>query len=297
MDVLKSMRAFVAVADSASFAGAARLLRMSPPAVTRDVAALEERLGCKLLQRTTRSVRLTEAGRRYLSDARRILAEIQEAEASVVGSHGELRGPITVTAPAMFGRLHVGPVAIDFARRHPHIVLTTLFLDRMVDLVDEGVDVAVRIAHLADSSATALRVGSVQRVLCASPAYLAEHGLPERPRDVQAMEAIDFAASSLPWTFREGERSVSVRPSVRLVANSIDLAIEAAAAGCGLVRLLSYQAVNEFASGRLVRLLETFEPEPVPVWIVHREGHAAAKRTRAFIDYLAERLRSNPHLN
>ena len=296
MDLLKAMRSFVAVADRGGFASAARALRLSAPAVTRDIAALEERLGCKLLQRTTRQVRLTESGRRYLPDARRILAEVLEAEASVIGSHGDLAGPITVTAPSMFGRLHVGPVIIDFARRHPRIVFTTLFLDRMVDLVEEGVDVAIRIAHLADSSATAMRVGFVRRVLCASPSYLAEHGEPAEPGDLRAMEAIDFAASGLPWTLGNGERGVLVRPPIRLIANSVDLGLEAAVAGCGVIRLLSYQATDAFASGRLVRILEAFEPEPVPIYVVHRDGRAPPKRTRAFIDYLAESLRSQPEL-
>ena len=292
MDLLKAMRSFVAVADCDGFAAAARALKLSPPAVTRDVAALEDRFGCKLLRRTTRQVRLTEAGKRYLSDARRILAELQEAEISVIGSHGDLRGPVTVTAPATFGRFHVAPAVIDFALRHPGIVFTTLFLDRVVDLVEEGVDVAVRIAHLPDSSAMGIRVGSVRRVLCASPSYLAGRAGVTEPTDIQAMDAIDLVGSGMPWVFRSGNRSIPVRPPVRLIANSVDLAIEAAASGCGMVRLLSYQAASEIASGRLVRLLETFEPEPVPIHVVHREGHASPKRTRAFIDHLVETLRS-----
>ena len=214
----------------------------------------------------------------------------------MIGSHGDLRGPITVTAPATLGRLHVGPAVAAFARRHPGTVFTTLFLDRMVDLVEEGVDVAVRIAHLADSSATAIRAGSVRRILCASPSYVAERGEPTGPEWVQAAEAIDFVVGALPWALRGGDRSTSVRPPVRLFASSVDMAVEAAVAGCGVVRLMSYQAVDELASGRLVRLLQAFEPEPVPIHVVHREGRAAPKRTRAFIDDLVGRLRSEPAL-
>ena len=292
MDLVKAMRSFVAVADKEGFASAARFLRLSPPTVTRDVAALEARLGCKLLQRTTRQVRLTEAGHRYLSDAHRILAEIAEAEASLIGSHGELRGPVAVTAPAMFGRLHVAPALANFARRHPGIVFTTLFLDRMVDLIEEGVDVAVRIAHLPDSSAIAIRVGAVRHILCAAPTYFDVHGEPRTPRDLGSLEAIDFLGSPLPWSFRSGDRSLSVQPPTRLVANSIEMAIEAAAAGCGVVRLLSYQAADAIAAGRLMPILQPFEPEPVPVHVVHLEGRQSPRRTRIFIDHLVDDLRS-----
>ena len=296
MDLVKVMRSFVAVAEEGGFAMAARVLRLSPPAVTRDVAALEGRLGCRLLQRTTRRVGLTGAGQRYLPDAQRILREIAEAEASLIGFHGELRGPIAVTAPAMFGRLHVAPALAGFARRHPGIVFTTLFLDRMVDLIEEGVDVAVRIARLPDSSAIAIRVGTVRHVLCAAPAYLDAYGEPTTPRDLEGMEAVDFLGSRLPWRLRSGERTVSVQPPTRLNANSVEMAIEAAAYGCGVVRLLSYQAADAIAAGRLVPILQPFEPEPVPVHVVHLEGRASPRRTRVFIDDLVDDLRGQQAL-
>lgn len=286
------MRSFVAVADKGGFASAARSLRLSPPAVTRDVAALEGRFGCKLLHRTTRQVGLTEAGHRYLADARRILAEIADAEASVVGSLGDLRGPIAVTAPAIFGRLHVGPAVADFARRHADIVFTTLFLDRVVDLIEEGVDVAVRIAHLPDSSAIAVRVGAVRHVLCAAPTLLGAHGEPRTPRDLEGMEAVDLLGSRLPWSFRVDGHTRSVQPRTRLVANSVEMAVEAAAAGCGVVRLLSYQAADAIAAGRLMPILQSFEPEPVPVHVMHLQGRVSPRRTRMFIDHLVNHLRS-----
>ena len=296
MDTLKAMRSFLAVADKGGFGLAARSLRLSPPAVTRDVAALEARFGCKLMQRTTRQVKLTEAGHRYLSDARRILAEIAEAEASVIGAHADLRGPIAVTAPAMFGRLFVGPAIAAFARQHPRIVFTTLFLDRVVDLIEEGMDVAVRIARLADSSAIAIRVGAVRHVLCAAPAFLDARGTPETPRDLEGMDAIDLLGSPRPWTFRGGGRALSVQPPTRFMANSVEMALEAACAGCGMVRLLSYQVEDAVAAGRLVRVLQPFEPEPVPVHVVHLEGRASPRRTRVFLDDLVHTLRSQPAL-
>ncbi|MDW3204827.1 MAG: LysR family transcriptional regulator [Alphaproteobacteria bacterium] len=296
MDLLKAMRTLIAVADNGGFSAAARSLGQSPPSVTREVAALEERFGCKLLTRTTRQVRLTEAGTRYLADARRILAEVSEAEAAVAGVHGELRGPITVTAPATFGRLHVARRITDFALRHPQIRFTTLFLDRMVNLVDEGVDVALRIAQLPDSSATAIRVGSVRQVLCAAPAYIDRIGPIEGPEDLQKAEGIYTAAFQGPWPLTRDGRTVSMRPPARFVANTIDGAHEAARAGIGVVRLLSYQVADAIADGSLVPLLRDYEPDPVPVHVVHLEGRNSPMRIRSFIDYLVEELRREPVL-
>ena len=219
-----------------------------------------------------------------------------EAEASVIGSHGDLRGPIAVTAPAMFGRLYVGPAIADFARRHPGIVFTTLFLDRMVDLIEEGIDVAVRIARLADSSATAIRVGAIRHILCAAPTYLDAHGVPRSPHDLKSMEAIDVLGSRLPWIFRSSGRTSSVQPPTRLVANSVEMAIEAASAGCGVVRLLSYQAEGAIAAGRLMPILQLYEPEPVPVHVVHIEGRTSPRRTRVFMDDLVDHLRDQQTL-
>jgi DNA-binding transcriptional LysR family regulator len=291
MNVLKSMRSFVTVAELGGFAQASRLLGMSPPAVTRDIATLEQRFGCKLLHRTTRQVRLTEAGTRYFHDARRILSELSEAEAGVIGAHGDLSGPIAVTAPVTFGRLHVGRHIIEFSRRNPKIVFTTLFLDRVVDLLNEGIDVAVRIAQLPDSSMTAISVGSVRRVVCASPSYLDQYGDPKSPSDLERMQVIDFANAQLPWSFSIGGRQKVIRPPARFVVNNVDLAIEAAVAGCGLVSLLSYQATGPLANGRLRKVLTKFEPEPIPVHVVHLEGRAAPRRHRAFIEFLVSELR------
>lgn len=297
MDRFEAMRVFAAVAQEGGFAAAGRRLGLSPPAVTRAVAALERRLGALLFVRTTRAVRLTEVGTRYLADARRILAEIEEAEATAAGAEAEPRGTLSMTAPSMFGRLHVAPHVIAFVGRHPAASVRALFVDRMVDLVEEGVDVAVRIAHLPDSSLTAVRVGSVRRVVCASPAYVAAHGTPRMPADLASHHAVVFSPSTAvtPWGFAAG---VTVAPPpARLVASTSDLAIQAALAGVGLTRMLSYQVREEIADGRLVRLLADHEPEPLPVHVVFPQGRTASARVRAFVDIVVAGLRADPALH
>jgi DNA-binding transcriptional LysR family regulator len=294
MDRLDAMRAFVAVAEHAGFAAAARALGLSPPAVTRAVAALEDRMCSRLLHRTTRQVRLTEAGVRYLADARRILAEIEEAEASAAGAHGEPRGVVAVTAPVLFGRRHVAPVLLDFLDRFPQVAVRSLYVDRVVDLMDEGFDVAVRIARLPDSALTAVRVGSVRRMVCAAPSLLAACGTPQRPADLKGMPAIDFSPGLIEedWSFGPAPDIVRVRPQARLTVNTGDVAIAAAVAGKGVTRVLSYQVAEELADGRLVALLVEFEPPPVPVQLVHAEGRRASARLRALVDFAAAALRA-----
>jgi DNA-binding transcriptional LysR family regulator len=292
------MRAFVAVADAGGFAAAARLLGLSPPAVTRAIAAIEERVGTRLLQRTTRVVRLTEAGTHYLADCKRILAEIDEAEASAAGSHGEPAGQLAVTAPVMFGRLFVAPLVFDFQARHPRVTARLLLVDRVVDLIEEGLHVAVRIANLADSSLSAARVGWLRRVVCASPGFLAAHGVPARPGDLEGQDSIAFGGSATPpgWTFPVAGRAETVGVAHRLAVNTADVAVAAAVAGRGFTRVLSYQSAAEVAAGRLVIVLEDFEPPPIPIHIVHPEGRRASARVRAFVDYAVERLRAEPSL-
>ncbi|WP_437956174.1 LysR family transcriptional regulator [Sorangium sp. So ce119] len=299
MDRLDTLRVFIAVAEEEGFAPAARRLSMSPPAVTRAIAALEERIGTRLLHRTTRIVRLTEAGARFLTDCKRILGEIEEAEASAAGSHAELRGQIGVTAPVMFGRMFVAPVVFDFLARHPRVSARTLLVDRVVDMLDEGLDVAVRIAHLPDSSLTAIRVGSVRLVVCASPDYLAARGAPETPADLTQLDTIGFSQAAWPaeWSFSSGARVQKVLPPSQLLVNTADVAIAAAVAGRGLARVLSYQVGPELRAGRLRIVLPAFEPPPVPVHVVHPEGPRAAARVRAFVDFLVERLRSETWLS
>lgn len=298
MDRLATMRVFIAVAEGAGFAAAARRLGMSPPAVTRAVSALEDRIGTRLLHRTTRSVRLSEAGIRYLADCKRILGEIEEAEASAAGAHAEPRGQIAVTAPIMFGRMHVAPILLDFLARYPQVTARTILVDRVVDLMDEGLDVAVRIADLPDSSLSAVRVGQVRRVVCASPDYLAARGLPQTPADLAQHDAIIFAqAASAEWSFPTAMGAVTVRPPTQFIVNTADVAIAAALAGRGLTRVLSYQIAPALQAGQLAIVLAEFEPPPLPIHIVHREGRRAAARVRAFVDFAVDRLRRDKALN
>jgi DNA-binding transcriptional LysR family regulator len=298
MDRLDSMHAFVAVADEEGFAAAARRLAASPPAVTRAVSALEKRIGARLFHRTTRIVRLTEAGERFLADCRRILAEIDEAEASAAESHAEPRGQVAVTAPAMFGRMFVAPIVLEFLARYPRVVARMLLVDRIVDLVEEGVDVAVRIAHLPDSSLSSIRVGSVRRVLCASPDYLAAQGVPRSPADLARFEAIAFSQTGWreTWAFGSGARRETIGAPTRLIVNTAELAVAAAVAGRGLTRVLSYQIAPELRAGRLEIVLANFEPPPVPIHVVHAEGRQAAARVRHFVDFAVERLRADQSL-
>jgi DNA-binding transcriptional LysR family regulator len=294
MDRLETLRVFVTVADEQGFAAAGRRLGMSAPSVTRAIAALESRLGTELLKRTTRSVRLTEAGTRFLADSRRILAELEEAERFAGDLHGELRGQLGVTAPVSFGRLFVAPVIVEFLEAHPHVSFRTLFVDRVVDLLDEGLDVAVRIADLPDSSLTAIRVGSVRRVLCASPEYLTARGAPRKPSDIVKHEAIAFGPGTAEpeWKFTRGRQRYVVRPRARLLVNSVDVAVAAAVAGRGLVRLLSYQVDAEIRSGRLKLVLVPFEPAALPVHVVHAGGKRISAKLRRFVDLAVSRLRA-----
>jgi DNA-binding transcriptional LysR family regulator len=298
MDRLEGMRVFVAVADARGFAPAARLLGMSPPAVTRAVAAIEQHVGAQLLRRTTRSVSLTDAGTRFHADCKRILAEIAEAEAAVGGAYTAPQGLLAITAPAMFGRLHVAPVLLDFLAAHPQVSARTWFADHVVHLLDEGFDVAVRIARLADSGLRAVPVGQVRRVVVASPGYLAAHGVPRTPADVPQHAAIGFSqhgAVNVPWGF--GTRGDSVQPRMQLVANTGEMAIAAALAGHGLARAMSYQVADDVLAGRLRIVLAGHEPAPVPVQLVHLDGRRATAKLRAFIDFSVARLRDVPVLN
>jgi len=300
MDHLDSLRAFVAVADSAGFAAAARKLGLSAPAVTRAVAAIETRLGAQLLQRSTRSVRLTEVGARFLDDCRRILAELDEAEASAGGAHAAPQGQLAITASSMFGRLHVAPILFDFLALHRGVTVRSLFVDRVVHLLDEGFDLAVRIAHLPDSSLTAVAVGAVRRVVVASPEYLAQHGEPRTPADLAQHDAVGFSqdgGANAPWMFyRHGEREL-VEPRMQLIANAGEVGIDAAVRGLGLARALAYQVDADVLAGRLKIVLAEFEPAPIPVHLVHVAGRKAPAKVRAFVDFAAERLRRVPVLS
>lgn len=298
MDRWQAMRVFVRVAEGGGFAAAARQLAMSPPAVTRAVAALEDRIGTRLLTRTTRSVKLTEAGGRYLEDCRRILAEIEEAEAAAAGSYATPSGTLTVTAPVQFGRLYVLPVITDYLAHHAAVSARALFLDRVINLIDEGADVGVRIGPLAESGLTAVRVGAVRRVLCAAPGYLERHGQPATLRDLRHHAVIGSASQGLGADGRFGPEpgtAVALRP--RLSCNTIDSVLAAALAGQGIAQLLSYQVAPALAEGRLRLVLEDPAAAAMPVHVVSPEGRRAPAKVRAFIDLAVARLRADPRVN
>lgn len=293
MDQIHLMNVLVAVGDEESFAAAARRLDLSPAAVTRAIAALEAQLGVKLVLRTTRNVRLTEAGSRYLEDSRNILASIAEANRAAAGGNAQPRGNLSVTASVLFGKAFVMPSIVRFLAEYPEVDVSAYFLDRIVNLVDEGIDVAVRIGHLPDSSLKALRVGSVRRVLCAAPAYLARHGCPRHPEDLPRHTVIAASGISprVEWRFGTVDDPTVVRIRPRLTVTSNDAAIDAALAGLGICRLLSYQVARELADGRLRIVLADFEEAPWPVHILHRESKYGSVKVRKFIDLLAGELR------
>jgi DNA-binding transcriptional LysR family regulator len=298
MDKLQAMTTFVTVVETEGFASAARKLNVSPSVVSRVMTELEEHLGVRLLTRTTRVVRVTDAGAAFFEDCRRILGEIELAELSAAGANQTPRGQLTVTAPVLFGKMYVVPLAHDYLTRNPAVNLNCWFLDRVVNLVDEGIDIAIRIGELPNSSLQAIAVGKVRRVLCASPAYLEAHGVPQRLDDLASHVTIQATnlTPSPEWRFRVDGRSVSVPIQPRLVTTTNDSAIAAALGGMGLARVLSYQIVQELAEGTLKVVLPEYEFTPWPVHVVHREGKHVNQKVRAFIDLAVEALRARASL-
>ena len=298
MDRLSAMAAFVAIVDEGGFAAAARKLGQSPPAVTRAVAELESRMGVRLLTRTTRSVRLTEAGTRYAADCRRILADVADSEASTIGAHSQPRGHLVITAPVLFGSMYVMPIVAEYLDRYPETDVSCWFVDRVVNLIEEGIDVAIRIGELADSSLQAVGVGRVDRVVCASRRYLKRYGIPREPRDLGEHRIVSAGAvtPTQEWSFTIEGRPLRVRIRPRLTTTSNDSAIVAALGGFGITRVLSYQIAPHLKAGKLERVLQNYEPPPLPIHVVHREGRHAAQKARAFVDLAVERLRSDASL-
>ncbi|WP_426240162.1 LysR family transcriptional regulator [Pararhizobium sp. DWP1-1-3] len=298
MDRWQAMKVFVKVAELEGFADAARQLHMSPPAVTRIVSSLEDMIGTRLLVRTTRSVKLSEAGARYFEDCQKLLADLADAEAAAAGAYGKPVGTLTVTASVMFGTMFVLPILTEFFDRYPDVVGRSLFVDRTVNIVDEGIDVAVRIGHLPDSGFTAIRVGQVKRVICGSPAYFIKYGVPTIPSDLSQhrIVASTSAWTSLEWRFGL-ERKSTVHVNPRLFCNTNEAAISAAAQGWGLTRVLSYQIAPQLESGELQTVLADYDEEALPIHVLHPEGRQASAKVRAFVDFAVAKLRANRHFN
>lgn len=297
MDRIDAMQVFVAALDQGSLAAAGRRLGRSPAAVTRAIHFLEERLGTRLLHRTTRAITLTEAGTRYAETCRRVLADLEEAELHAAGDRAAPRGVLTVTAPVVSGTRILRPILDGFLGQHRQVQARLLLLDRPVHLVDEGIDVALRIAHLPDSNLIAIRLGEVRRVVCAAPAYLARRSAPTRPEDLADHACISFAQAGEGevWSFPPAAgaklaRAVHVRP--RLTVNTIEGAIGSAIEGHGITRVYSYQVERDVREGRLVLLLQADEPSKLPVHLIAPEGRLAVAKVRAFVDFATPRLRA-----
>ena len=298
MDRLDAMAALVTAVDEGSLSAAARRLNRSPAAVTRAIAYLEGRVGTRLLDRTTRLLRLTAAGERFVATCRRVLGELEQAELVVASEQAAApRGLLHVTAPLLFGRLKVRPLVDAFLDRHPAVQVRLFLTDRVVNLAEEGIDVAVRLGHLPDSSLVAVRVGQVRRVVCASPGYLAGRAPIRTPADLAGHACIGFsqAAGSEVWSFAPGPGGRGpkhVRMHPRLAVNGAEAAVASAVEGRGVTRVLSYQVADEIAASRLVLLLEEFEPPPLPVHVVCPQGRLAIAKVRAFVDLIVPKLRA-----
>lgn len=293
MDRLHEIEVFIAVADAGSFAKAGARLRLSPPAVTRAISALEERLGARVFNRTTRSLTITDVGQRFLEGARRVLTDLESAEKEAVGETGAPQGHLTVTASVTFGRSALAPLVCNFLAQHPRVSISVLLLDRIANLVEEGIDLAVRIGPLPDSSLVAKRVGTVRRVLVASPGYLARCGTPSSPADLRLHSMIAFTGlmPNREWRFLDGRSGNSVSFMPRLEINDAVAAIAAAEMGDGITIALSYMVANQIREGRLVTVLDSVTPPPVPIHLVYPQNRLIAPKLRAFVDFVTPRLK------
>lgn len=292
MDRLQTMEMFVAVADEGGFASAARKLRASPPAVTRGIAELEARLGVVLFHRSTRAVTLTDEGSSFLEKARRIIIEVAEAERQLAVGQSSPHGQLYVTAPVAFGRLHVLPVVTELLDRHADLSVRMMLIDRNVRIIEEGIDVAVRIGQLGDSALKAVRIGAVRQVLVASPAYLARHGVPETYEDLIRHQIIATTGPRASTEWRFGQRRAPMPVRARLMVNTVDAGVDATRAGVGIANFLSYQVIEELNAGRLIEVLRPTNPDVLPVNLLFEASRAATASTRAFIDAMRERGRT-----
>jgi len=294
MDRLRELEVFVAVADSGGFAKAGRQLRLSPPAITRAIASLEDRLGAPVFNRTTRSVSITDVGRRFLESAQRVLAELDGAEKAAVSETTVPQGHLTITASVTLGRSALAPVACAFLGLNPRVSMSMLLLDRVANLVDEGIDVAVRVGSLPDSNLIARRVGAVRRVLVASPNYLKRRGVPRSPDELRVHSIVAFTGlmPDRQWRFMDGRRGRSVSFAPRLEVNDALAALAAAEAGEGIAPALSYMVKDRIEDGRLVTVLDPFSQPAAPVNLLYAHSRVVSPKVRAFVDFATPHLRA-----
>ena len=296
MDRFKAMQTFVAIADCGSLTAAARVLDSSLPAVVRSLAALEAHLGVRLAQRTTRRIALTAEGRHYLENCRQVLAAVEAGESALSAEADEPAGQLTVTAPVQFGQMHVAPAVTRFVRRYPKVQIRLLLFDRVVNLLEEGIDAGIRIGELVDSSLVAQPVASVRRMVVASPAWLKAFGMPKHPRDLLDANCIRFSGSSGPWwTFFEGKRQFTVPVKGNLEFNHVGPSIDACAEGMGFGMFISYQVEALVRQKKLKVVLEAFEPPPRPISVVYPHARLLPARTRLFVDWIKAELATLGH--
>jgi DNA-binding transcriptional LysR family regulator len=293
VDRLEAMNILVSVVETGSFTAAGKRLGVPLPTVSRKLAELESHLSARLLTRSTRRLALTEAGKDYVAACRRILAEISDAERKAAGEFVSPKGELALTAPIVFGRLHVVPVAAAFLATYSDIGVRLVLSDRNAQLLDDHFDLAVRVGALRDSSMIATQVGTVRWVVCGSPRYFAAHGTPRKPADLSALACVtfDLRGQSASWKFGRGKASKSVPIRSRFSVNTAEAALDAAILGAGVTRVLSYQAAKAIKDGGLQIVLEQFEPEPLPVSILHSEQAFMPQKIRSFIDFAVPLLR------
>ncbi|HEY9532460.1 MAG TPA: LysR family transcriptional regulator [Burkholderiales bacterium] len=292
MDRFRAMQAFIRIVDGGSLSAAARALGVSLPAMVRTLSALEEHLGTRLLNRTTRRMSLTDAGQQYYERSRQILGELEDAELLVSSARRKPAGTLSLTAPVLYGKLKIVPVVAEYRRRFPEVAVRLLLLDRNVNLIEEGLDLAIRIGALADSSLVAVELARVRRVVCASPAYLRRRGVPKHPRELakHACLSLSVVAPADQWHFREQGRELAVKLRPVFVSNSADAVIAMAEAGAGVGVALSYQVERQLAQRRLRLVLDEFSPPAVPVSALYPHGRLTAAKVREFLSLSAAAL-------
>lgn len=295
MDRFDAIRTLLAAVDGGSLSAASRKLGMPLPTVSQKVSRLEAHLGTQLVVRTSRKLLLTDAGSAFVMAGRRLLEDLEEAERAAAGEYRTPRGDLLVTASIMFGKLYVTPIVLSFLATYPEVNVRVVLADHVIDLVENQVDVAVRIGRLPDSGLVAAKVGSIHWVICASPAYLAAHSVPSKPEGLEGHQCIGFEGLQTvrSWPFGRGSKATTIAIQPRFSANTADAVIEAAVAGVGIARLTSYQAARAIRDGKLVSLLRGYAPEPLPVHLVHTGPQLLPLKMRTFIDFAGPRLKSD----